>query len=70
MQNSDSQFRLKKNILQTLALVEERGYNHTFESLARSLIGGPVDKTELQKILHKMNNIVSDGVFVATKRNL
>ena len=61
---------LYTNMLQTLQLAEQRGYNLTLEQLSQQLIGGQIPLSELVAHMHTVDDIDSDGVFIATKENL
>jgi hypothetical protein len=61
---------IEKRILQTLEVVEKRGYNLTLHKLAQNLLGGEISIDELRKSIINSKNLEFDGLFVATVGNL
>jgi hypothetical protein len=70
MNNENKPLSLEKRIRQTLLLAEERGYNLSIEQLSKKLIGGQIPLPELALLLKTVNDLDSDGIFIATKGNL
>jgi len=66
MQQSD----LEDRIVQTLTLVERRGYNLTYETLAQNLRGGSVSTEMITSVISSLHSVETDGHFVATKGHL
>lgn len=60
---------LQKRIEKTLKITEERGYNLTKKKLSEQLIGGKISINQLELTINSMKNIVSDDVYVSTKKN-
>lgn len=61
---------LEDRILKTLDIVDNRGYNLPIDKLGEDLIGGSVSPDIIKKMIMKIENIESDGTFVARSNML
>jgi hypothetical protein len=67
---SISDMTLRERILKTIEIVDRRDYDLSLDKLSEDLVGGNIDKAELQEIIREMSEVAYDGSFVGHRRKL
>ncbi|MCX6665944.1 MAG: hypothetical protein NT038_07815 [Euryarchaeota archaeon] len=67
MNNERNDTSIQKRIINTLKITEQRGYNLTVEQLSKYLIGGTIEKSQIEKIIYAMETIETEDDYAATK---